>query len=84
MSEQLSIRVKGMTCASCVNRVEGVLSSLPWVEMGTVNLAAETVTVVQNGQSLNMRELISAVDDAGFKAKTETQTIAVCAETVIT
>ena len=43
-SGELQFAVSGMTCASCVNRVERALRKVPGVEGAEVNLAAETAT----------------------------------------
>ena len=41
----LSFRIEGMTCASCVARVEKALKAVPGVESASVNLATEKATV---------------------------------------
>jgi Cu+-exporting ATPase len=45
MAATLALRVEGMTCASCVARVEKALRKVPGVEDASVNLATETATV---------------------------------------
>ena len=42
---ELVLPVEGMTCASCVNRIERFLSRTPGVETAAVNLATEQATV---------------------------------------
>lgn len=42
---ELDLGIGGMTCASCVSRVERALKKLPGVEEATVNLATETARV---------------------------------------
>ena len=44
-SQQVSLDIEGMTCASCVNRVEKALLKVPGVETASVNLATERATV---------------------------------------
>jgi len=46
--QQVTIPVKGMTCASCVARVERALKKVPGVSEATVNLASERVAVVHD------------------------------------
>ena len=41
---ELTLPIEGMTCASCVNRIERFLGKTPGVESATVNLATETAT----------------------------------------
>ena len=42
---ELTLPIEGMTCASCVNRIERFLRKTPGVETASVNLATETATV---------------------------------------
>ena len=48
-STQFRFGVTGMTCASCVGRVERALQQLPGVQEASVNLATETATVTTDG-----------------------------------
>ncbi|MCC2972504.1 heavy metal translocating P-type ATPase [Massilia sp. IC2-476] len=59
------LRVAGMTCASCVARVEKALQKVPGVTGATVNLATEKATV--HGAA-TLDELVAAVHEAGYKA----------------
>ncbi len=67
-SEFYSLDISGMTCASCVSRVEKALSKIPGVEAATVNLATEQarVRVVQGSSSL--AEIIALVQKTGYGA----------------
>ncbi|MFQ6405353.1 heavy metal translocating P-type ATPase [Methylophilus sp. 'Pure River'] len=62
----ISLDVQGMTCASCVGRVEKALKAVPGVVDATVNLATEQATV---RGSVNIESLISAVEKVGYDAK---------------
>ena len=42
---ELTLPIEGMTCASCVNRIERFLRKTPGVEAASVNLATETATI---------------------------------------
>jgi len=57
--------IKGMTCASCVGRVERALSAVPGVQEATVNLATERASI--RGSADN-NTLIEAVAKAGYEA----------------
>lgn len=61
----LDLRVEGMSCASCVGRVERAIKGVPGVSKASVNLATERATVAFSG-ALAVSEVISAVDNAGF------------------
>ena len=59
--------VTGMTCASCVARVEKVLRRVPGVESVAVNLATEKATVHASG-AVSDDQLVAAVAKAGYDA----------------
>jgi copper-(or silver)-translocating P-type ATPase len=62
------LRVKGMTCAACVRRVEKVLTRVPKVQSATVNLATETAEV-ETAQPVDITALIEAIRAAGYDAE---------------
>lgn len=63
----VSLPVEGMTCASCVARVEKALSKVEGVSKASVNLASEKATVQFTGSDDTMQKLIAAVDESGYK-----------------
>ena len=64
----LTLAVEGMTCASCVGRVERVLRAQPGVIEANVNLATEHATV-QLAAGTDPQALIAAVDKIGYPAR---------------
>jgi Cu+-exporting ATPase len=64
--ELITIPIIGMTCASCVARVEKALSKKEGVSEASVNFAAEKATVAYDPDSVSPDELIAAVKDAGY------------------
>ncbi|MDR3534411.1 MAG: heavy metal translocating P-type ATPase [Rhodopila sp.] len=62
------LNVTGMTCASCVNRVERALNQLPGVLKAEVNLATERARVSALRGSVTADRLASAVHEAGYEA----------------
>jgi Cu+-exporting ATPase len=64
---QLTLAVEGMTCASCVRRVERALGRVPGVEDATVNLAAETALVLVDPEQVRVPDLEAAVVRAGYR-----------------
>src|ERR1700730_8892882 len=59
--------IGGMTCASCVRRVEKALAKVPGVEQVSVNLATEKATVHAE-PSVSRDQLLAAVTKAGYEA----------------
>ena len=64
----LSLSIEGMTCASCVGRVEKALKKLAEVVEAEVNLATETARVMVTDQGM-ADALVAAVDKAGYQAR---------------
>ncbi len=67
-SQVIRLPVEGMTCASCVARVEKALKRVPGVASAEVNLATETATVAL-AQGASPEALVAAVRDAGYEAQ---------------
>ena len=72
-SELVTLDVEGMTCASCVFRVEKALKQLPDVEAVSVNLATEKANIRFSAASDGTRKLtelaINAVKKSGYEAQ---------------
>jgi len=69
--ETLTIGVEGMTCASCVARVERALKKVPGVEGASVNLATEKATV-SFGPAVGAESLLTAIENAGYEPQRDT------------
>jgi len=66
----LSLPIEGMTCASCVSRVEKAIAKLPEVESVTVNLASESASV--RGRGIDPAALVGTIAKAGYRVPTLT------------
>lgn len=66
---EVRLLVEGMTCASCVSRVEGSLKKAPGVENATVNLATGEALVAYSPESSpDFASLKARVEAAGYEA----------------
>jgi P-type Cu+ transporter len=65
--EQLELHIDGMTCATCVARVEKALKSVPGVIEASVNLATSTAQVSRLAGTARTPELLQAVQRAGYE-----------------
>lgn len=61
-------RIGGMTCAACVNSVEGILKKLPGVKRAVVALATSLGEVEYDPSAISKDEIVQAIEDAGFDA----------------
>uniref|UniRef100_A0A5F9CRN0 Copper-transporting ATPase 2 n=1 Tax=Oryctolagus cuniculus TaxID=9986 RepID=A0A5F9CRN0_RABIT len=64
----LVLTIVGMTCASCVQSIEGVISQREGVQRISVSLAEGTGTVLYDPSVISPEELRAAVEDMGFEA----------------
>lgn len=67
MIQTLTLPVEGMTCASCVARVEKSLTSKEGITSANVNLATEKVTVSFDSSRADVTQMAEAVERAGYK-----------------
>ncbi|MDB5796262.1 MAG: cueA [Paucimonas sp.] len=72
----LAFKVEGMTCASCVSRVEKALRAIPGVTSASVNLATERASVVA-GLEASIEKIQRAVEKAGYDIATETLSLSI-------
>jgi len=68
-SGEWTLAIQGMSCASCVGRVEKSLLKVPGVASAEVNLALETAQVIGSAQELTPEKLVAAVEAAGYQAQ---------------
>ncbi|WP_421414793.1 heavy metal translocating P-type ATPase [Agrobacterium tumefaciens] len=64
----IELDIEGMTCASCVGRVEKALKAVSGVSDASVNLATERATVRVAGNAVSAARLAEAISQAGYKA----------------
>ncbi|MBF3156245.1 copper ion binding protein, partial [Pseudomonas aeruginosa] len=67
-ARSLELSIEGMTCASCVGRVERALKKVPGVREVSVNLASERAHLELLG-AVDSQALLQAVEQAGYKAR---------------
>jgi Cu+-exporting ATPase len=65
--EKVTLPVQGLSCASCVNRVQTALSNVPGVIEADVNFATEKATVTYVSGQVTVKGLSKAVEAIGYK-----------------
>ena len=78
-AEPVDLDIGGMTCASCVARVERALKAVPGVSSAVVNLATERATIIG---SADVALLVKGVEAAGYDARPAPRSALGDAETV--
>ena len=72
----ITLPIEGMTCASCVGRVERAIGKIEGVSAVNVNLATERASITTGGP-VNRSELVKAVESAGYTVPAETTELTV-------
>jgi Cu+-exporting ATPase len=68
-STEVQLPIEGMSCASCVNRIERFLRKTPGVAEASVNLATEVATVRYLPEVAGLDELVRAIEAAGYEVR---------------
>ncbi|WP_353153141.1 heavy metal translocating P-type ATPase [Pollutimonas bauzanensis] len=76
LGNRLSLPVEGMTCASCVGRVERALKAVPGVHTAAVNLATERADITFTGLA-DPQATVRAIESAGYAVREETTELAI-------
>ncbi len=66
MRQEAEFAVEGMTCASCVARVERALSAVPGVNEVSVNLASEKVAISYDATVAGLDHIVNQVKESGY------------------
>src|SRR5471032_422068 len=66
-SGEVTLPIVGMTCASCVRRIEKALNRVEGVQDASVNLATEHATVVFDPAQVTINQMRAAVEKAGYR-----------------
>jgi P-type Cu+ transporter len=67
--ENTTLKLRGMSCASCANNIEEAIRSVPGVDACSVNFGAEQVTVTYDPGKTDVAAIQEAVDAAGYSAQ---------------
>jgi len=87
----VTLPVEGMTCASCVNTIEGALNKAEGVAKAVVNFATEKATIEFDPQTLTESDLVKIIEGTGYRVagarekvtfKLGGMTCASCAQTI--
>lgn len=69
--KKIELPIKGMTCASCVARIEKGLAKLKGVMEAKVKLATEKVSVIFNPAQITLIDIVNSIKDLGYEVPVE-------------
>ncbi len=67
--EDLNLKLKGMSCASCANSIEKAILGVPGVVEGNVNFSIDRATVRYDPKQTNINIITKAIVDVGYEAQ---------------
>lgn len=67
--ENTTLKLRGMSCASCANNIETAIRSVPGVTQANVNFGAEQASVTYDSTQTDVAQIQAAVDEAGYAAQ---------------
>jgi Cu+-exporting ATPase len=68
MKDKITIQIQGMSCASCVGRIEKKLVASSGIISVNVNLATETGVIEYSSKILTPKKIINLIESAGYQA----------------
>ena len=71
-----TLKLRGMSCASCASNIEKAIRSVPGVSKCTVNFGAEQATVKYDPHKVSIEKIQDAVDAAGYSATLQEEMVA--------
>ncbi|MBI3988880.1 MAG: heavy-metal-associated domain-containing protein, partial [candidate division NC10 bacterium] len=76
-TKRVELPVQGMSCGSCVARIEKGLSEVSGILTASVNFAAEKVTITYDPGQAQVKEFVKTIRELGYEAPLEKATIAI-------
>jgi P-type Cu+ transporter len=67
--EDLNLKLQGMSCASCANRIEKAILNVPGVMEGNVNFSTDRATISYDPKQTKIDTITKAVTDIGYQAQ---------------
>ena len=64
--KKVDLKIQGMTCAMCVQTIEGALNDVEGVIDANVNLGAEKAYVIYNPKMVSIQDLKKAIEETGY------------------
>ena len=65
---KINLRLQGMSCASCGNRIEKIVNNIPGVESCNVNFAVEQAAIAYNPSQINLKAIQEVIQKAGYSS----------------
>ncbi|CDC31547.1 merTP family mercury (Hg2+) permease binding protein MerP [Clostridium sp. CAG:508] len=66
---EIKLKIEGMHCAGCSNRLEKILNNVDGVESAKVSLEEKSADIKYNEEEVELNTILQEIEDAGFKGE---------------
>ena len=66
---EIKLKIEGMHCAVCSNRLEKILNNVDGVESAKVSLEEKSADIKYNEEEVELNTILQEIEDAGFKGE---------------
>ena len=66
---EIKLKIEGMHCAGCSNRLEKRLNNVDGVESAKVSLEEKSADIKYNEEEVELNTILQEIEDAGFKGE---------------
>lgn len=66
---EIKLKIEGMHCAGCSNRLEKILNNVDGVESAKVSLEEKSSDIKYNEEEVELNKILQEIEDAGFKGE---------------
>lgn len=67
--KEIKLKIEGMYCAGCSNRLEKILNNVDGVESAKVSLEEKSADIKYNEEEVELNTILQEIEDAGFKGE---------------
>ena len=64
--KEIKLKIEGMHCAGCSNRLEKILNNVDGVESAKVSLEEKSADIKYNEEEVELNTILQEIEDAGF------------------
>ena len=66
---EIKLKIEGMHCVGCSNRLEKILNNVDGVESAKVSLEEKSADIKYNEEEVELNKILQEIEDAGFKGE---------------
>lgn len=67
--KEIKLKIEGMHCAGCSNRLEKILNNVDGIEGAKVSLEEKSADIKYNEEEVELNTILQEIEDAGFKGE---------------